>query len=75
MPLCQIIWLTKSHLPASKHQFLDDTKMKISSKKLVLVGWLMASCKPDDLAKWHFLIKNLKLGSDAVCSFIPYHHE
>ena len=32
MPLCQIILLTRSHMPTSKHQFLDDTKVKISSK-------------------------------------------
>ena len=40
MPLCQIIWLTQSHLPASKHKFLDDTKIKISSKNWY---WLRVS--------------------------------
>ena len=51
MPLCQIIWLTRSHLPASKHQFIDDTKIKISSKNWYLFLWMQ-----DDLAKWHFLL-------------------
>ena len=32
MPLCKIFLRTRSHLPASRHQFLDDTKIKISSK-------------------------------------------
>ena len=32
MPLCKIFLHTQSHLPASQHQFLDDTKIKISSK-------------------------------------------
>ena len=47
MPLCQIIWLTQSHLPASKHQFLDDTKIKISSKNWCLLAtkWLRVSKK------------------------------
>ena len=34
MPLCQIFWFARSHLPANQHQFLDDKKIKISSKKL-----------------------------------------
>ena len=42
MPLCQIILLTQSHMPASKHQFLDDTKIKISYKNWCLLAgiWL-----------------------------------
>ena len=48
MPLCQIILLAdKKKLPASKHQSLDDIFIFVSSK-----NW----CKPDDLAKWHFLL-------------------
>ena len=45
MPLFQITLLTQSHLPASKHQFLDDTKIKISSKKWCLLSgkWLHVS--------------------------------
>ena len=45
MPLCQIFLLAQSHLPANQHQFLDDTKIKISSKNWCwLAGkWLRAS--------------------------------
>ena len=45
MPLCKINLLPEQWLPASKHQFLDDTKIKISSKNWCwLAGiWLHVS--------------------------------
>ena len=44
MLLCQIVLLAQSHLPASKHQFLNDTKIKISSKNWCSMAgkWLCA---------------------------------
>ena len=39
MPLCQIIWLTRSHMPANQHQ---PNYQKLAAG-LVLVGWHMAS--------------------------------
>ena len=41
----QIIWSIWSHLPASMHQYLDDTKIQLSSKNWCwLVGiWLCVS--------------------------------
>ena len=41
MPLCKIFLCTRSHLPASQHQFLDDTKIKITSKNWC---WLAGKC-------------------------------
>ena len=52
MPLCQIILLTRSHMPANQHH---PNYQKLAAG-LVLVGWQMASCKQDDLEKWHFLL-------------------
>ena len=79
MLLCQIIWLTWSHMPVNQHQ----SRCQFLVVGLVLVGWHMALCKPDDMAKWHFLLflgyilifwalkgwfieLNLSLGSDIV---------
>ena len=47
MPLCKIFLLTQSHLPASQHQFLDDTKIKLSSKnwRWLAGKWLCVSKK------------------------------
>ena len=39
MQLCQIILLTRRHMPASKYQFLDDTKIKKYHLKIGS-GWL-----------------------------------
>ena len=51
MTLCQIIWLyTKPY--ASQRQ---PNYQKLADR-LVIVGWHMASCKQDYLAKWHFLL-------------------
>ena len=46
MPLCKIFLHTQSHLPASQHQFLDVTKIKISSKNWCwLAGKWLHVCK------------------------------
>ena len=45
MPLCKIILLTQSHMPANQHQFLDDIFIFVSSKNWCLLAgkWLHVS--------------------------------
>ena len=57
MPLCQIFQFAWSHLPADQHQFLDNTKIKISSKNWCWLFWSQKS--------W-FIELTILLGSDAV---------
>ena len=47
MPLCKIFLLTRSHMPANQHQFLDDIFIFVSSKNWCMLAgkWLHVSKK------------------------------
>ena len=46
MPLCKIFLLTRSHMPANQHQFLDVIFIFLSSKNwCLLAGKWLRVCK------------------------------